>query len=504
MKKIIFIMFLIFLSQFTLSALAGDGDILYEQAVDAEKKDNYTEAGRLYDEARKIFTETGETTKVDACRASVYRITKICLDYFYTEDKVKEMLSEKFKNTPEEVRNSWIKERIDNIIIDGTKYYSTNFLENLVYRYSDIKSNEPEDYERNKKNLAKLKNIIYPPSENNYSRPSWQVYRNPLTFLGTHTLDIPKDTLPKTGLLKIWFPLPVLTGAQRDIKIVSITPEAYVKIPPQTDSDLGLVYMEIPLEKVTETIKCKIEFLFTRYEQHFIIDPDNTGEYDRESLLYRQYTSSRGNTIITPEIKEKALEITGDEKNPCKAAEKIYYYVVNNTKYSLMHHLSLNVKGLPESIYIHENGYGDCSTQSLYFVAMCRAIGIPARTTGGYQMILGKEATHFWAEFYLPNYGWIPVDTSIAQIAEETGKIVPEITDNDIKACKDYFFAHQDPYRFVIQKDIDIALTPQASDPVFMPMAIQFPVMECKNVKNIMTLEFIRINYHRLEIKPVN
>ncbi|MEQ8225022.1 MAG: transglutaminase-like domain-containing protein, partial [Candidatus Eremiobacterota bacterium] len=441
MKKIMFLMFLVFLSQFTLSALAGEGDVLYEKAVEAEKNVSYTEACRLYDDARKIFAETGETIKVDACRASVYRINKICLDYLYTEDKVKEMLSEKFKNTPEEVRNSWIKERIDNIMMEGTKYYSTNFLENLVSRYSDIKSNDPEDYEKNKKNFAKLKNIIYPPSESNYSRALWQSYRNPITFMGTHTFDIPKDTLPKTGLLKLWFPIPVLTGSQRDIKIISITPEEYVKIPPQIDADLGLIYMEIPLENITGDLKCKIQFLFTRYEQNFTVDPNNTGEYDRESSLYKQYTSSSGNTIITPEIKEKALEITGDEKNPYKAAKKIYYYIVDNIKYSLMPHLSLNVAGIPESIYVYNNGYGDCSTQCLYFTALCRSIGIPARTTGGYHMILGKESPHFWAEFYLPSYGWIPVDTSIAQIAEETRKIMPEITDNDIKTCKDYFFA---------------------------------------------------------------
>jgi len=504
MKKIIFLIFLMFLSQFTLSALAGEGDILYEKAVEAEKTGSYTEACRLYDEARKEFAETGKTTKVDTCRASVDRINKICMDYGYAEDKVKEMLSEKFKNTPEEVRNFWIKERIDNIIIDGTKYYSTHFLENLNYRYKDIKIDDPNDYEKNKKSFAKLKNIIYPTPESNYSRQLWQPYRNPVTFLGTHTLDIPKDKLPETGLLKLWFPLPVLTGAQRDVKIISITPEEYVKMPVQIDSELGLAFMEIPLEKVKGDLKCKIQFLFTRYEQNFIIDPNNAGEYDRESPLYKEYTSSRGNTMITPEIKEKALEIAGSEKNPCKAAKKIYYYIVNNIKYSLMPHLSLDATGIAESIYIHNHGYGDCGTQAAYFAALCRSVGIPARTTGGYQMILGTESPHFWSEFYLPNYGWIPADTSIAQIAEEMSKTMPEITDNDIKACKDYFFASQDPYRFVIQKDIDIALTPPSSDPIFLKMAIQFPAMECKTAENITAMEITLLNYYKLEIKPLN
>ena len=42
----------------------------------------------------------------------------------------------------------------------------------------------------------------------------------------------------------------------------------------------------------------------------------------------------------------------------------------------------------------------------MYFAALCRSIGIPARAVGGYQMIQGFAGTHFWAEYYLEGYGW--------------------------------------------------------------------------------------------------
>ncbi|MEQ8188023.1 MAG: hypothetical protein ABRQ39_08645 [Candidatus Eremiobacterota bacterium] len=38
MRKIMFLTCFIFLLQFTLSAFAGEGDMLYEKAVEAEKK----------------------------------------------------------------------------------------------------------------------------------------------------------------------------------------------------------------------------------------------------------------------------------------------------------------------------------------------------------------------------------------------------------------------------------------------------------------------------------
>jgi hypothetical protein len=93
----------------------------------------------------------------------------------------------------------------------------------------------------------------------------------------------------------------------------------------------------------------------------------------------------------------------------------------------------------------------------MYFSALCRSIGIPARTTGGKQMF-GQMSTskaysdHFWGEFYVPNYGWVPVDTSIAQLEfYATG-----LSDAQSTANRDYFFGHQDNLRLVFQKDNDV------------------------------------------------
>jgi len=202
-----------------------------------------------------------------------------------------------------------------------------------------------------------------------------------------------------------------------------------------------------------------------------VIDPNNIGSYDKNDDLYRTYTASRGNTTITEAIRKQAKTIVGNEKNPYRAARKIYDFVVSRVYYSIMPHYSLNARNYPESVYVHRQGYGDCGAQSSYFCALCRAVGIPARSTGGYQMVetTGIGSGHFWAQFYLPNYGWIPVDTSIAQLPD----YLPELSDTESAQYKDYFFANLDPYRLVIQKDIDLPLTPPATEPIMLPMAIQ-------------------------------
>ncbi|NLT35522.1 MAG: transglutaminase domain-containing protein [Gaiellales bacterium] len=91
-----------------------------------------------------------------------------------------------------------------------------------------------------------------------------------------------------------------------------------------------------------------------------------------------------------------------------------------------MPHLTAWPRGEPESTYVHELRRGNCGAQATYFPALCRPLGIPARTTGGWQLFTGNFAGHFWAEFYLPNYGWIPVDPMAADMADRTDKISDE------------------------------------------------------------------------------
>ena len=64
----------------------------------------------------------------------------------------------------------------------------------------------------------------------------------------------------------------------------------------------------------------------------------------------------------------------------------------------------------------YQRGFGSCQNQALVFVALCRAVGIPARVAHGINSVGLDDVSdiedwsHSWAEFYLPNYGWIPAD----------------------------------------------------------------------------------------------
>lgn len=470
---------------FSLAYAESKGEDLFNRAQKEFGSANYDKAYDLYIEARKEFLREGNSPGAKDALARKIQVLRILSDYPYTKEKAEEYLDKNMKQFTAQERKVWLESgKADFMAIEGEPFYFVNFDKNLAYRYPEIMQRLGVAREREATFLKRYHSLIF--GKKTKIRP-WQPYINPVTFRVKGSVSIPKAKLPKKGILKVWVPLPVQTAAQDNIRIISVRPEKYLMMPPKTEGELANLYMEIPAEEIKTDLNIEVNFEFRHFQQSFSVDVNNVGEYDKESDLYKRYTRSYKNTAVSKDIISQAKLIAQGQTNPYLCAKKVYNYVVSNVDYSLMPHITLDILKKAESLYVHEHKYGDCGAQSMYFVSLCRALGIPARTTGGWQLCPGKESPHFWAEFYLPNYGWIPVDTSIAQ----TAAISQNVPAEECRIFEDYFFGSQDPYRFVIQKDVDIAPYPAADERLYFTLAIQYPFILCDTSEEDLTFILI-------------
>ncbi len=456
------------------SHVSGEG--LYLQAKNSDSSGAYRKALSLYTQAQPVLRREGNTALVKECRLAIKRLGLILSDYTATEQDVRNTLNQTFPGISESTIGRLLA-RIDAREIEGVRYYYQDFSNTVIHLDLSLMQRLPKEMERNRLGYSALKPFTLQPGP-----AAGTPYRNPITYTATAQYDVPRNLLPPAGTLKIWQPVPIRTDCQTDVEILSVTPQHFVKNPASLDGDLGDIYLEVPLADLLSPLRVDVAFRFRHFEQRFtMIDPDHVGAYDTSSTLYRTYTASAKNIVITPEIAAKAREVAAGEQNPYRAARKIYDYVVNSLTYSHTPHGTLGVLNIPESAWVHEHRYGDCGAQSMYFAALCRSLGIPARATGGYQLFPGMEGSHFWAEFFLPNYGWVPVDTSVAQIAD----YLPELTSAEKAAFRDYFFGSMDPYRWVIQRDVDLPFVPAAPEPTVFSMVLQTPASLCDTMDDI-------------------
>jgi hypothetical protein len=477
-----------------LAALVSAGDftssgyLVYEKARTLEQGAEYSKALELYRQAKEKLVKEGRTDLVNQCRYAFLRIEKIMLTYPHDEDQVRQMIKDKYADTTDARIDEIINDgRLPQILIGGKTYYFDGFLNTLYHIYPDFRTKEEKGaLGRIERLFDIMSKYIY---AKNDSKPGQVLFR-PITYEAKGELTIERDKLPEKGLLKLWMPLPLVTAAQPFVEIIKIYPDKYIVFPVKHDGDIGLAYMEIPLEQVKEHLRVGVNFKLTHYEERFNVDPEKIGQHDKDSSLYKRYTASDKNIAITPAIRATAQKISGKEANPYIMAKKFYDHVVYDLEYSHMPHAALEALGIPESVYVAEHGYGDCRAQSIYFSALCRSMGIPARSSGGMQLFPNPKTgsgTHFWAQIYLPNYGWIPVDTSVGQLA----KYMPHLTKKQRKDFIDYFFGKMDPFRYLIQVDVDVPFIPRPDEPLAFNMVLREPTAVCREMDRSPGLVFL-------------
>jgi len=448
------------------------------QARTAERAHLFTRATALYGRARDLYLQAGATLRARACLTATQDIFLIASTYSATQAEMLDALAEVYPGVPAGQRASWLDlPSTERMRWDGVVHYFSDVPTNLAYRDVALFQTQPAMVTAYEEIYEKLASYEAGAAA---VRP-WQPYAKPASYDFKQTLAVPRDQLPASGDLRIWFPLPIEVGPQGNVRISDITPTTYLRYPESTSQDIGLLFMPVPLKELTGDLNVTFRVQFEHAAQYFKVDPALVGRYDKDSALYRQYTASHANTKITPSIRRTARRVTDGETNPYLAAQRLYRYVIDTVLYSHMPHFAMYPRGEAESVYVHEHKYGDCGAQSMYFSALCRSVGIPARCTGGFQIFQGTPAGHFWAELYLPNYGWIPVDPTAATIAD----YIPALSAAEVGAFHDFYFGSQDDLRLVVQKDTDLPLIPRADGRILLPLAVQMPAALCDTMEEI-------------------
>ncbi len=463
----------------------AQGDALFSQGEKEFASGNLQKAADLFMQAREQYSAAGDQVSYIKARDRAFLTMGAGSNFPYNRSEIEVEMALAFPDVSPAQRSAWLDAPMTAILeSDGEVWYFSDTIHNVknhnpsLLRKENARAGHTPLYDS-------LMPLITTPWKNDSG-----TYGAPVTYTGSTVLEIPRDLLPANGTLKIWVPVPVESGSQNDVMILSADPALYVKSTTGTGADIGLVYFEIPLEEVTgPALNVTARYRFIQHEQRFVIDPAQVLPYNTSSPLYQQYTIPSKNVAITPTMKAKALAIVGNETNPYLQAQKIYWNIITTHPYSHAPHFWLDATGTPESLYVLETGIGDCASQSLYFAALCRSIGIPARATGGYQMIEGSAGTHIWAEFYLEGYGWIPVDVTAAEGGGASYNATPE----DQLRFKTYYFGNLDPYRFIIQKSLDLPVQPGAGDAVIPPFGwVQNPKIVCDTCpENPMILSFM-------------
>lgn len=113
-------------------------------------------------------------------------------------------------------------------------------------------------------------------------------------------------------------------------------------------------------------------------------------------------------------VRQAARDAIGTETNLLRKMYNIRNYVYDHLSYGIKPHIDT-----PDIVL--ERGVGSCGEYVGVLLALCRLNGIASRTVGRYKcppygerqnIPLQPDFNHVWLEFYIPGYGWMPMESN--------------------------------------------------------------------------------------------
>ena len=115
------------------------------------------------------------------------------------------------------------------------------------------------------------------------------------------------------------------------------------------------------------------------------------------------------------EIREKAIDIVGEERDPVEASRRLLKWVYDNLD-------KKPVISVPSALEVMETKEGDCNEHATLLTALLRASGIPARLSIGLVYNGNKFFYHAWTEAYVGE--WISMDATLNQIPADVSHVL--------------------------------------------------------------------------------
>lgn len=259
-----------------------------------------------------------------------------------------------------------------------------------------------------------------------------------------------RATLPQiTDTAAIWLPMPT-TDAFQTINVKSIDAPGKWEILRESKYDNSVLFVKLGPQDSGKTVTMRFEV--QRLEKPV---------YKTQTTETSQYLQPDRLVPDNEKFRSIAAKVVDGKSGDLVRARAIYDHVIDRMRY--MKYGSGWGKG--DAVYACDTRTGNCTDFHSYFIALCRAVDIPARFAIGAAIPSERnegaiDGYHCWAEFYTDGRWW-PVDISEG--------------DKCSRLCT-YYFGHHPANRIELSHGRDLVLeSGPASGPINF---LAYPVLE--------------------------
>jgi hypothetical protein len=455
----------------------ADRSRLLDEALRAEVGLELGRATALYGELLQGGGQPVEPAPSLQAQQGLRRVASLKAGFALTEAEMDRRLAQTFagyrpQELPEWERRGWLYARV----VDGSKRYHVSNATNLAFFDASLRRRNPHLAEGDRFFARVFLEAAAELDARRRQPGPPERYVLPQTYVYAVQAVIHQQDLPAGPVVRAWFPSPLLTPGAQKIRVVDVQPAGSLRQAPDVESTIGIAYLEAPRPPKGD-LTLAIELAFEARHTDFNVDPERVPPYDVQSEVYRRFTRSEPQIELNAATRELARSIVGGEQNPYRKARRLYDWVCEHCTYNYVwQQRDTTFAGGCASDEVRRRRIGDCVIQSMFYAALCRSVGIPARVVSGPVFPPCFKNDHVWAEVLIPGSGWMPVDVTYSEVIA----MAPDLSQPQRRQLRDFFFGRVDRWRFCSQRnDLSQPLLPAKQSPRVRTTMFTHPEFEC-------------------------
>ncbi|MDR0475155.1 MAG: IPT/TIG domain-containing protein [Treponema sp.] len=241
-------------------------------------------------------------------------------------------------------------------------------------------------------------------------KPGAKTFKDKRTYNFSYSAGIKAVEAQLPNSLYLWMPIPASSSSQRNISVIDRSME------PVFENFRGASLYQLTDMLPGAGKSVNLSFSADVYAVETNVSAVNIRQ-DMNSPVQKNYTlPSQLIPSDNPQLAAQAAAVTGREQNPYLKAGLIYNWLIKEIDFKAP------VPADTEALKALEEKKADNYSAVLLFCAMARARGVPAIPVAGF--LISPEisaALHYWAEFWVDGFGWVPLDPALGAGAAPQG-----------------------------------------------------------------------------------
>ena len=264
----------------------------------------------------------------------------------------------------------------------------------------------------------------------------------------TTEIEVLQET-KNAGEILIHIPIPPETTTQREIEITSSYPT------PKMENYMNTIVHQFSVTSRSRNFEAEQSYVIPVYSIKTSIVSPHVTPYSMETIKYLADYLQSSDLIPSDDSSVVTLQthIARNIQSPYQKAQAIYEYLIRNfdisengNKKNTSSKDASQDEILMEDIIASKNiSFYDLN---ILFCSLLRASGIPAIPISGFYIDSElKSHRHWWTEFYIENFGWIPVDIILG-----SGNVYDKDENFDAAKNKSFYFGSLDANRIIFSR----------------------------------------------------